>query len=55
MKCPACGGAEMVRDSRNMSYTYKGETTTISDMVGEYCPACDEAVYDMNESLLIAK
>jgi HTH-type transcriptional regulator / antitoxin MqsA len=50
MKCPACGGAEMVRDSRNIPYTYKGEATTILDTVGEYCPACGEAVYDMDES-----
>lgn len=50
MKCPNCAAAELVRDTRNMSYTYKGETTTIPDVTGGYCPACGEAVLDMAES-----
>ena len=29
MKCPACGGAELAPDTRDLPYTYKGETTTI--------------------------
>lgn len=50
MKCPVCGGAELVHDTRDMPYTYKGESTTIPAVTGEYCPACDEAIFDMNES-----
>ena len=46
MKCPACGAAELVHDSRDMPYTYKGETTAIPAVVGDFCPACGEAVLD---------
>ena len=28
MKCPACGAAELLHDTRDVPYTYKGETTT---------------------------
>jgi HTH-type transcriptional regulator/antitoxin MqsA len=47
MKCPACGAAELVHDTRDMPYTYKGESTTIPDVTGDFCPACGEAVMDM--------
>ena len=46
MKCPACGAAELVRDTRDMPYTYKGETTTIPAVEGDFCPACGEGVMD---------
>lgn len=51
MKCPACGAAELIRDSRDMPYTYKGETTVIPSVAGEFCPTCGEAVLDMGESI----
>jgi HTH-type transcriptional regulator/antitoxin MqsA len=47
MKCPACGAAELVHDTRDMPYTYKGESTTIPDVTGDFCPACGEVVMDM--------
>jgi HTH-type transcriptional regulator/antitoxin MqsA len=50
MKCPSCAAAELVRDTRDMPYTYKGETTSIPDVTGDYCPACGEAVLDRAES-----
>ena len=50
MKCPVCGAAELVRDTRDLPYTYKGETTTIPAVQGDFCPACGEAVLDMAES-----
>ena len=50
MKCPVCGGAELVHDTRDLSYTYKGETTTIPAVTGDFCPACGEAICDMTES-----
>ena len=51
MKCPSCGGAQLVRDTRNLPYTYKGESTEIPDVTGDYCPACGEAVLDTEESV----
>lgn len=46
MKCPACGAAELVHDTRDMPYTYKGETTAIPAVAGDHCPACGESVLD---------
>lgn len=50
MKCPACGAAKLVHDSRDKHYTYKGEATIISAVAGGYCPACGEAVLDAAEA-----
>lgn len=50
MKCPVCGAAELVHDTRNLPYTCDGEATTIQAVVGDYCPACGEGVFDASES-----
>ena len=50
MKCPSCGAAELVHDTRDLPYIYKGETTAIPAVRGDFCPACDEAVLDASES-----
>lgn len=50
MKCPICAEAELVYDTRNVPYTYKGEQTNISAVTGDFCPACGEAVLDVAES-----
>lgn len=50
MKCPVCGGAELIHDTRDLPYTYKGERTTIQAVTGEFCPACDESILDLAES-----
>ncbi|MEY2696625.1 MAG: hypothetical protein RL333_763 [Pseudomonadota bacterium] len=44
MKCPVCGAAELVHDTRDLSYTYKGQKSLISSVTGNYFPACDEVV-----------
>lgn len=46
MKCPVCGAAELIPDTRDLPYTYKGETTNIPAMTGEFCPKCDEVILD---------
>ena len=46
MKCPCCGAAELIRDTRDTLYTYKGEATTIPAVTGDFCPACGEVVLD---------
>ena len=51
MKCPVCGAAELIRDSRDMQYTYKGETTIIPAVVGDFCPACGEVVMEVSEGI----
>jgi HTH-type transcriptional regulator/antitoxin MqsA len=49
MKCPACGAAELVHDTRDVPYTYKGESTIIPTVTGDFCPACGEVVMDRTE------
>jgi HTH-type transcriptional regulator / antitoxin MqsA len=44
MKCPSCGEGILVRDTRDIPYTYKGETMTIPAVRGEFCPACGESL-----------
>ena len=50
MKCPTCGTAKLVHDTRDVPYTYKGETTVIPAVTGDFCPACDESILDAAES-----
>jgi len=54
MKCPSCGGAELERDIRDRPYTYKGETTIIPAIAGDYCPACGDAVFEMDEAARVS-
>lgn len=50
MKCPVCGAAELIRDTRDLPYTYKGESTTIPAVTADFCPACDESITDLDET-----
>lgn len=50
MKCPVCGAAELIHDTRDLSYTYKGEDTLIPSVTGDFCPACAESVLNAPES-----
>ena len=50
MKCPVCGAAELINDTRDLPYTYKGETILISAVTGDFCPACAESILDATES-----
>jgi HTH-type transcriptional regulator/antitoxin MqsA len=49
MKCPVCGAAELIHDTRDMSYTYKGDSTTIPAVSGDFCPACSEVILDREQ------
>ena len=50
MKCPVCGAAQLIHDTRDLPYTYKGETTMIPAVTANFCPACDESITDMAET-----
>jgi HTH-type transcriptional regulator / antitoxin MqsA len=39
-----------MHDTRDTPYTYKGESTTLPAVNGDFCPACGEAVLDAKES-----
>lgn len=55
MKCPVCGAAELMHDTRDIKYTYKGETTVIPAVTGDFCPACAESILDATESERVMK
>ena len=44
MTCPICGEAELIYDTRDVPYTYKGKKTTLSGVEGDFCPACGEVI-----------
>jgi HTH-type transcriptional regulator/antitoxin MqsA len=46
MKCPICAEQDLVFDTRDIDYTYKGETTKISSVSGEFCSSCGEMILD---------
>ena len=48
--CPSCGAVAMVHDTRDLPYTYKGETTTLPAVTGDFCTACDESILDAAQS-----
>ncbi len=50
MKCPVCGVADLIHDTRDLTYTYKGENTLIPSVTGDFCPACAESVLNASES-----
>ena len=54
MKCPLCAKAEVVRDRRDVPYVYKGESTLIPEVTGEFCPSCGEAALDAAESARVS-
>jgi HTH-type transcriptional regulator / antitoxin MqsA len=55
MKCPVCGAAELMHDTRDVQYTYKGEMTVIQAVTGDFCPACAESILDATESERVMK
>lgn len=50
MRCPMCCAAELIHDTRDMPLTYKGETTVIASVTGDFCPACAESILDAAET-----
>jgi HTH-type transcriptional regulator/antitoxin MqsA len=50
MKCPSCGAAALVRDTRDLPYTYKSKTTVLPDVMGDFCATCDESILSAAES-----
>jgi HTH-type transcriptional regulator/antitoxin MqsA len=54
MQCPKCAESELVEGTRDFPYTYKGESTRIPRVRGEFCPNCSEAVLDATESARVS-
>ena len=49
MKCPCCGADALIHDTRDLPYTYKGETTVIPVVTGDFCQACGEVVLNREQ------
>lgn len=54
MKCPVCAAATLIHDTRDVNHAYKGETTVIAAVTGDFCPACGEVVLDAAESARVS-
>lgn len=50
MKCPCCGAADLIHDTRDLPCTYQDKTTVIPAVTGDYCPACGESILDREQS-----
>ncbi|CBL45366.1 conserved hypothetical protein [gamma proteobacterium HdN1] len=50
MKCPACGGAKFIQDTRDLPYSYKGHDTVILAVTGDFCARCGESITDAAEN-----
>jgi HTH-type transcriptional regulator/antitoxin MqsA len=49
MKCPVCGGAELLHESRDIAYEYKGQKTIFHAVKGQFCDACGEIIFGNGE------
>jgi HTH-type transcriptional regulator/antitoxin MqsA len=49
MKCPVCGIGILVRESRDVTYTYAGHSTVIRQ-TGDFCTLCGEGIFNADES-----
>jgi HTH-type transcriptional regulator/antitoxin MqsA len=54
MKCPTCGQSKLVHDTRDVPYTYKGESITLPAVTGDFCPTCDESILANDESARVS-
>lgn len=50
MKCPFCATGNLVRDTRDLLYLYKGRATNIPAVTGDFCSQCKEVILDSEES-----
>jgi HTH-type transcriptional regulator/antitoxin MqsA len=54
MQCPVCAAAQLVQVTRDLPYTYKGETMLVAAVTADHCPACGESVLDTTESARVS-
>jgi HTH-type transcriptional regulator/antitoxin MqsA len=50
MKCPVCGEAELLKEVRDIPYTFQDQTMIIRGVNGEFCPSCGESILELTES-----
>lgn len=50
MKCPSCDNQEMVLKTQDIPYSYRGESTIIKNVTGEFCSSCEEMILEHEEA-----
>ena len=50
MQCISCMNGRMKLATRDVPYSYKGQTTTLKNVTGQFCSHCDEYILDATES-----
>ena len=50
MECPNCEYHPMVTTTRDIPFTYKGETMVVRNVGGDHCSLCDEFILNSDES-----
>jgi HTH-type transcriptional regulator/antitoxin MqsA len=50
MKCPTCGMATLLQDTRDLVHSYQGHSTMLPAVTGEYCSNCGEQLLGPEES-----
>lgn len=46
MQCPACGYPEMEERTQDETLSYGGQSVTVRNLRGEFCPSCGEGIWD---------
>lgn len=49
MRCEMCGKGDLVEETRDTPYTYKGRKTMLKDIHGAWCPACGEVFFNLGQ------
>lgn len=49
LTCPNCGVSPLTHAIREMHYIYKGQSTTIPDVLVEHCAGCKEVMFAQGE------
>ena len=51
MRCLSCSSPDnhLVHDTRDLPYSFHGQSTVIPDVTGDYCPVCGEGVFALSE------
>jgi len=55
MKCPECGAADVVTETRSLPYSYQGETTSIDQVTGAFCDDCGEVVLSPDQAARVSE
>ncbi len=46
MQCPACGYPKMEKKNKDETLSYSGQSVTVENLSGEFCPDCGEGIWD---------